>query len=361
MSPLYVFIDTNIWIRVISQGKPGCELPHLETLSTLVDQGQLVLVLPEIVELELEKLWREFKDDVVKHVGQIEKKLEDVFKPQLWTEIEDLRTAIGAFLQQQKQTKITTAEANYKRIQQLFASAKIVKIPLTSDLLFLGKKRLISGRMPITENKAHNDACIIESMNEYFKTTNNPETVLCFCSENITDFGLKTKDELVLHPLVKDGLPPTKYVTNLRELMAFHESNAKVHEPPEAEIEEALEERVKASSVTLEEICSELNCNEPLWIIGPFCHTHFQEHYQALSQSEKAAFQQTLETVLKTLTYREREVLKLRTGLGDGYVYTRPECGRIFKCSVATIRRAEAKALRKLQHPVRAKALAEFF
>jgi hypothetical protein len=112
MPTLYVFIDTNIWIRFISQGKPGCELPYLDSLLTLVDQSRLVLVLPEIVELELEKLWREFKDDVAKHVGQIEKKVEDVFKPQLWTEIEDIRTAIGSFLQQQKQAKITAAEEN---------------------------------------------------------------------------------------------------------------------------------------------------------------------------------------------------------------------------------------------------------
>ena len=360
MPELYVFIDTNLWIRVISQGKPGCELEHLQSLLTLIDESRVVLVLPEIVELELDKFWREFKDEVVKHVGQIEKKLEDVFKPQLWTEIEDLRTAIGSFLQQQKQAKITSAEENYKRIQEIFASPKVVKIPLTSELLFLGKKRLISGRMPITENKAHNDACIVESLVGHFKTISTPDGQLCFCSENIGDFGLKTKDELVLHPLVKDGLPPTKYATNLQELIAFHQSNAKVHEPPKAEIEEALEKRVK-SSIVLQEACSELACNEPVWIFGPFCQTHFVEHYRALPQPEQKEFDKKVEAVLKTLTYKEREILKLRTGLGDGYAYTREECGRIFKCSTTTIRRLEAKAIRKMQHPVRSRQLDAFF
>ena len=38
-----------------------------------------------------------------------------------------------------------------------------------------------------------------------------------------------------------------------------------------------------------------------------------------------------IEQVLKTLTYREREIIKLRYGLGDGYTYTLEEVGRIFK------------------------------
>ena len=67
-----------------------------------------------------------------------------------------------------------------------------------------------------------------------------------------------------------------------------------------------------------------------------------------------------IDVVLKTLTYREREIIKLRYGLGDGYTYTLEEVGRIFKVTRERVRQIEAKAVRKLQHPVRSKQLKGF-
>jgi RNA polymerase primary sigma factor len=64
--------------------------------------------------------------------------------------------------------------------------------------------------------------------------------------------------------------------------------------------------------------------------------------------------------VLKSLTYREREIIKLRYGLGDGYTYTLEEVGRIFKVTRERVRQIEAKAVRKLQHPARSKQLKGF-
>ncbi|HET6496211.1 MAG TPA: RNA polymerase sigma factor RpoD [Thermoleophilia bacterium] len=67
-----------------------------------------------------------------------------------------------------------------------------------------------------------------------------------------------------------------------------------------------------------------------------------------------------IEEVLKTLTYREREILKLRYGIGDGYTYTLEEVGRVFKVTRERVRQVEAKAIRKLQHPVRSRKLEGF-
>jgi RNA polymerase primary sigma factor len=67
-----------------------------------------------------------------------------------------------------------------------------------------------------------------------------------------------------------------------------------------------------------------------------------------------------IDKLLKTLTYREREIIRLRYGLGDGYTYTLEEVGRIFKVTRERVRQIEAKAVRKLQHPVRSKHLAGF-
>ena len=64
--------------------------------------------------------------------------------------------------------------------------------------------------------------------------------------------------------------------------------------------------------------------------------------------------------VLKTLSYREREIIKLRYGLGDGYSYTLEEVGHIFKVTRERIRQIEAKAVRKLQQPSRSQELIGF-
>ncbi len=67
-----------------------------------------------------------------------------------------------------------------------------------------------------------------------------------------------------------------------------------------------------------------------------------------------------IDQVLKTLSYREREIIKLRYGIGDGYTYTLEEVGRIFKVTRERVRQVEAKAIRKLQHPVRSRKLEGF-
>ena len=67
-----------------------------------------------------------------------------------------------------------------------------------------------------------------------------------------------------------------------------------------------------------------------------------------------------IEQVLKSLTYREREIIKLRYGIGDGYTYTLEEVGRIFKVTRERVRQVEAKAIKKLQHPVRSRKLRGF-
>jgi RNA polymerase primary sigma factor len=67
-----------------------------------------------------------------------------------------------------------------------------------------------------------------------------------------------------------------------------------------------------------------------------------------------------IQNVLGTLTFREREIIKLRYGIGDGYTYTLEEVGRIFRVTRERVRQIEAKAVRKLQHPVRARKLNGF-
>ena len=79
-----------------------------------------------------------------------------------------------------------------------------------------------------------------------------------------------------------------------------------------------------------------------------------------VSSATQGMLRERIDYVLRTLTYREREIIKLRYGIGDGYTYTLEEVGRIFKVTRERVRQVEAKAIRKLQHPVRARKLEGF-
>lgn len=67
-----------------------------------------------------------------------------------------------------------------------------------------------------------------------------------------------------------------------------------------------------------------------------------------------------IDELLQTLTFREREIIRLRYGLVDGYSYTLEEVGRIFKVTRERVRQIEAKAVSKLQSPSRVQRLDGF-
>jgi len=72
------------------------------------------------------------------------------------------------------------------------------------------------------------------------------------------------------------------------------------------------------------------------------------------------ALKEKLEEVMNELSYREREILRLRYGLADGYTYTLEEVGKIFSVTRERVRQIESKAVRKLQSPYRSRTLTGF-
>ena len=89
----------------------------------------------------------------------------------------------------------------------------------------------------------------------------------------------------------------------------------------------------------------------------------FIEDHDAPAPADAASFmllKEQLEDVLGTLTQREKNVLRLRFGLEDGRARTLEEAGKSFNVTRERIRQIEAKALRKLRHPVRLKKLKDF-
>ena len=76
--------------------------------------------------------------------------------------------------------------------------------------------------------------------------------------------------------------------------------------------------------------------------------------------TENEILKEEIDDVLKSLQQREQEVLRLRFGLKDGTCHTLEEVGKKFNVTRERIRQIEAKALRKLRHPSRAKKLRDF-
>ena len=89
----------------------------------------------------------------------------------------------------------------------------------------------------------------------------------------------------------------------------------------------------------------------------------FIQDDDASQPAEEASYtllREQLEEVLKTLTPREEEVLRMRFGLVDGKPHTLEEVGKKFDVTRERIRQIESKALRKLRHPSRSKKLRDF-
>ena len=89
----------------------------------------------------------------------------------------------------------------------------------------------------------------------------------------------------------------------------------------------------------------------------------FIQDVRSMSPEEYATneiLKEEIKNVLLTLQEREQEVLELRFGLIDGTSHTLEEVGKRFNVTRERIRQIEAKALRKLRHPSRAKKLKDF-
>jgi len=134
--------------------------------------------------------------------------------------------------------------------------------------------------------------------------------------------------------------------------------------------EPSVEEVAEATGITVEEAKRVMKISKhPISLDRPIGDSDdsyfgdFIEDESAESPMQAAGHEmlkERIDEVLGTLTFREREIIKLRYGIGDGYTYTLEEVGRIFRVTRERVRQIEAKAVRKLRHPVRARQLASF-
>ncbi len=134
--------------------------------------------------------------------------------------------------------------------------------------------------------------------------------------------------------------------------------------------EPSVEEVAEASGISVEEAKRVMKISKhPISLdrpIGDSDDSYFGDFIEddsaesPVQAAGREMLRERINDVLSTLTFREREIIKLRYGIGDGYTYTLEEVGRIFRVTRERVRQIEAKAVRKLRHPVRARQLASF-
>jgi RNA polymerase primary sigma factor len=134
-------------------------------------------------------------------------------------------------------------------------------------------------------------------------------------------------------------------------------------EPTPEEIADEMHLPVERVSSLLRMAQQPISMHAPVGDEGDVSFGDFIEDKSAENPSDMTSYsllKTTLIDVLRTLTERERKILEMRFGLVDGYQYTLEEIGKQYKVTRERIRQIEAKALRKLRHPTRARLLQGF-
>ena len=131
-----------------------------------------------------------------------------------------------------------------------------------------------------------------------------------------------------------------------------------------------LEETARSCNMSCEEVAralragiSPISLDQPIGDYEEHCFGDFVEDTKQPGPEtvfHRDSLTNRIDEVLQALSHREREIIRLRYGLADGSVHTLEEVGRIFSVTRESVRQIEAKAVRKLKHPVRSRLLAGF-
>jgi RNA polymerase primary sigma factor len=134
--------------------------------------------------------------------------------------------------------------------------------------------------------------------------------------------------------------------------------------------EPTVEQTAAAAGLSLEDTrCILKMARQPLSLdqpVGDHDDSYFGEFLEdhrdddPLYDFNQELLKMRLADVMQSLNHREREILRMRYGLTDGYAYTLEEVGRIFSVTRERVRQIEAKAVRKLQQPYRCRGLLGF-
>ncbi|HUT13668.1 MAG TPA: sigma-70 family RNA polymerase sigma factor [Thermoguttaceae bacterium] len=138
----------------------------------------------------------------------------------------------------------------------------------------------------------------------------------------------------------------------------------------DSEIRPSLEETAEAIGLPIDETDRAMKCGrEPLSLDQPILDKEdsFRKDFLPDYREEDPAndidlglLRSRLEEAMQALSWREREIVKLHYGLGDGHCYTLNDIGKIFRISRERVRQLETRAMGKLQQPTPTQKLSDF-
>jgi hypothetical protein len=156
---IYAFIDSNIFIRVMSQGKPGCETHLFDDLRTLSKGHAIELTIPEVVLFEIERQMRDLDKLLRHHFGKIK---EAVNKTTVWSEVTDAKLAVLTNLDNARDEKVEGWKRSYNEIMTFLKSDDVMRISYTPEIMCQAKSRIIRGAMPKStdnQDQARSQVC----------------------------------------------------------------------------------------------------------------------------------------------------------------------------------------------------------
>jgi len=238
---IYAFVDANILIRVLSQGKPGCEPELFEDLRTLATRSAVQLLVPDVIRFEIDRQMRDLPRELRLRFGELKA---SVNKTSVWSEIADAKEGVLRQLGTLRESKELGWKDRFTKVDEFLRSECVTRIPYTPEIMCRARIRLMRGAKP----RKDQDAAIIESLAKFFEDSSDEQPVLLFCSENHTDFALELESgsdrnrRFAVDPEIAEVLPRTHYFVRLDELLQIDQGYESLPKHPESsEIAQAMD------------------------------------------------------------------------------------------------------------------------
>ena len=222
---IYVFIDTNIYIRLLTNSTDN---KLFDNLKILVNDGIIQLLVPEIILLELNKENLRSINEFDKQARSLNANITNNCKG-IWSEIKDIEIKLNKLIDDEISIKKSSWKENYSELIKFLSSENIKFINFTPEIMCLGQKRVISGNMiGENSNRSSQDAYNIESLIQYLNSVNaDTNSELLICTNDIKDFAKKTetkngntkKETFIIHDIFKKEFINPKGFSSLYAIM----------------------------------------------------------------------------------------------------------------------------------------------
>jgi hypothetical protein len=254
--PTFVCLDTNILIRVATQGKKGCEVERWQELCKLATESRLTILLPIVVRLEFRKQLREFDDDFKDGMKAFDAALKTLCNDTkgVWNEATDLVADLWPTWNRLRDARVKDCNARFQQIDEWLRSTPkgVEVLPFDEKILAKVKMRRFGGGHPRQKKGAGNsrlegDLAIIETLIAFFNPRTGVDDSLLLCTENVKDFAVEVDGQYFLHKHFSFDLPSSKDAfttaaqafTDLASMLDFIRKNVPIQEPTQEQIEHA--------------------------------------------------------------------------------------------------------------------------